>query len=322
MPLETGTFIKDLNASNPAETDGVAQGADHIRLIKSVLQSQFPGLNTADTAVQSTAAQIDAATGAGTDSSGNPLGGTVLAGVPTSPASGVLIPIGGILMWPFPAVPANFLFCNGQTVNITDFPALAAEFATQYGTSNHFGGDGTTTFALPNYSEWTLVGASGMGGVAAAGRFTTAGAGVPTLNAGIGSQTETLSVAQMPNHGHFAPIFDPTHAHGVSDPGHTHVTGVSFASSTSQPAAGPETGTPGPTMASVPENPQTSVGITVGGGGNFGSTLNGTSIGIFGAATGVRVDGNGLDQVQPTGGNAAHPNVQPSIGIGLIMRAI
>ena len=47
MGLETGTTIADLNENWPEGTDNVSQGDDHLRLIKSVLKSQFPNLDCA-----------------------------------------------------------------------------------------------------------------------------------------------------------------------------------------------------------------------------------------------------------------------------------
>lgn len=43
MSLELASFIKDLVAGNPLGSDPKSQGDDHLRLIKSVLQSQFSG---------------------------------------------------------------------------------------------------------------------------------------------------------------------------------------------------------------------------------------------------------------------------------------
>lgn len=43
MSLELASFIKDLVATNPQGTDPKSQGDDHLRLIKGVLQNQFPG---------------------------------------------------------------------------------------------------------------------------------------------------------------------------------------------------------------------------------------------------------------------------------------
>lgn len=46
MPLETATWISDLNSSNPDGADAKSQGDNHLRLIKSVLKNHFPALVT------------------------------------------------------------------------------------------------------------------------------------------------------------------------------------------------------------------------------------------------------------------------------------
>jgi hypothetical protein len=42
MGLESGTYVNDLVTTNPTATDGVTQGDDHLRLIKSTLKTTFP----------------------------------------------------------------------------------------------------------------------------------------------------------------------------------------------------------------------------------------------------------------------------------------
>jgi hypothetical protein len=59
VPLESATYISELVATNPIVTDEISQGDDHIRLTKSVLQTQFPNLGPA--AVTGTAAQLNQA---------------------------------------------------------------------------------------------------------------------------------------------------------------------------------------------------------------------------------------------------------------------
>jgi len=44
MALETGTYIDDLVSTNPAATDLVGQGDDHIRLVKATIKATFPDL--------------------------------------------------------------------------------------------------------------------------------------------------------------------------------------------------------------------------------------------------------------------------------------
>ena len=57
MGLESATYISQLSATNPLATDPISQGDDHLRLIKSVLQSQFSSLGAA--AVSGTAAELN-----------------------------------------------------------------------------------------------------------------------------------------------------------------------------------------------------------------------------------------------------------------------
>lgn len=81
MPLETGTYLPDLNPSNPASTDGLGAGDDHLRFIKSTLKNTFP--NFTDVALASTQTQLDAAVAvtAGTSVSTIPLGTAALPGL-------------------------------------------------------------------------------------------------------------------------------------------------------------------------------------------------------------------------------------------------
>jgi hypothetical protein len=62
MPLETGTYISDLNASNPAGTDTVDKADDHLRFIKSTLLASFPGVTGAVTATHTELNILDGAT--------------------------------------------------------------------------------------------------------------------------------------------------------------------------------------------------------------------------------------------------------------------
>lgn len=47
MPLETATFINQLDAANPLGSDPIAAGDDHIRLIKSAVKATFPNITGA-----------------------------------------------------------------------------------------------------------------------------------------------------------------------------------------------------------------------------------------------------------------------------------
>jgi hypothetical protein len=64
MTVESASFISQLNSSLPAAGDLKSEGDDHMRLIKSVLQGQFPSLGA--TAVTAIAAEINGLVGSTT----------------------------------------------------------------------------------------------------------------------------------------------------------------------------------------------------------------------------------------------------------------
>lgn len=47
-------------------------------------------------------------------------------------------------------VPDGYLSCDGTVYNINDYPALADFIDIEFGSIDNFGGDGTTTFAVPD----------------------------------------------------------------------------------------------------------------------------------------------------------------------------
>jgi microcystin-dependent protein len=90
--------------------------------------------------------------------------------------------LGELKLVPFDFAPTGWAFCNGQLLSIAQNTALFSLLGTQYG------GDGRTTFALPN-----LQGAVPLG----------AGPGYIQGQAG-GASTVQLTLPQMPAHSHAA----------------------------------------------------------------------------------------------------------------------
>lgn len=88
--------------------------------------------------------------------------------------------LGEIKMTGFGFAPRGWALCNGQLLPINQNQALFSLFGTSYG------GDGRTTFALPNLQGRTPIHQS------ASSQAGTAG----------GESTHTLSVAEMPAHVH------------------------------------------------------------------------------------------------------------------------
>lgn len=68
----------------------------------------------------------------------------------TQGVSGSYVPIGCIEAFMGVEAPPDFLVCDGSLHSIASYPQLADHFYEQFGASNHFGGNGTTTFAVPD----------------------------------------------------------------------------------------------------------------------------------------------------------------------------
>jgi microcystin-dependent protein len=93
--------------------------------------------------------------------------------------------IGQITIFGFSFAPRNWAFCNGALLPIVQYQALFSIIGTTYG------GDGRTTFALPNIQNNAVM---NMG----------QGPGLPNYALGetSGVPTVTLSQQQMPSHTH------------------------------------------------------------------------------------------------------------------------
>ncbi len=81
--------------------------------------------------------------------------------------------------------PRSWMLCQGQLLPISQYDALFALIGTTYG------GDGQTTFALPNLQSRIPVGAG-----------NGAGLNAIALGQSAGSESVTLTQAQMPMHAH------------------------------------------------------------------------------------------------------------------------
>lgn len=114
------------------------------------------------------------------------------------------VPVGTILDYAGTTEPEGYLFCYGQAVSRTTYAELFAVISTTYGAGN-----GTTTFNLPDLRGRVIAGQDDMGGTSA-NRLTnqTGGLNGDTLGASGGSETHTLTTAQMPVHTHVQTAHD------------------------------------------------------------------------------------------------------------------
>jgi microcystin-dependent protein len=108
------------------------------------------------------------------------------------------IPSGFIGSTAASSAPTGWLLCHGQAVSRATYADLFTAIGTQFGT-----GDGSTTFNLPDMRGRVAAGIDNMGG-SAANRLTSTvmSPNGNTLGAVGGSQTHTLSTAEMPAHTH------------------------------------------------------------------------------------------------------------------------
>ena len=61
-----------------------------------------------------------------------------------------LMPLGTVINFMGTTAPEYYLACDGTIYNILEYSALSNFFEVQFGSVNYFGGDGTTTFAVPD----------------------------------------------------------------------------------------------------------------------------------------------------------------------------
>lgn len=98
------------------------------------------------------------------------------------------VPVGSLFDFAGSSAPSGYLLCDGSLLLRTSYPALFAVIGTTYGA-----GDGSTTFAIPDFRGRVSVAPDG-----GAGRISSSN----TLGAASGAQTHTLTEAQMPSHRH------------------------------------------------------------------------------------------------------------------------
>lgn len=138
MPLETASFINQLDSANPLGSDPIASGDDHIRLIKAAVKATFPNITGA---VTKTHAEIN-----------NLASQTDLTALSTSTTAAInavaeyKVPSGGIIIWSGAAnaIPSGWVLCNGA--NST--PDLRDRFVVGAGSSYAVGATGGSKDAI------------------------------------------------------------------------------------------------------------------------------------------------------------------------------
>lgn len=81
--------------------------------------------------------------------------------IPAGSGGGDGSPVGTVISYMGKTAPTGYLICDGTVKNVSDYPALAQHIKTQFGSMNYFGGNGTTTFAVPDMRNLFLRGYHG-----------------------------------------------------------------------------------------------------------------------------------------------------------------
>jgi microcystin-dependent protein len=123
------------------------------------------------------------------------------------------VPVGVVNPFAGATAPSGWLLCYGQAVSRTAYPVLFTTLSTTYGS-----GDGSTTFNIPDMRGRAVAGKDDMGGTAASRLTATVLSAANTLGATGGTQTHTMTSAEMPSHTHI----QDSHGHTVRGEAQTY----------------------------------------------------------------------------------------------------
>jgi microcystin-dependent protein len=182
--------------------------------------------------------------------------------------------LGQIIMFAGNFAPRNWAFCQGQILQISEYTALFSILGTTYG------GNGRTTFALPDLRGRAPI---------HSGRAP----GLSTYNLGEkgGLEQVVLNIAQMPEH---------SHTTGDIASEDQHILLSSAAAVNETPKEGDV-----PAVANFPGS------ITAQNVKSFGPPTN--------VVNGQTISGNAGLTISNTGGGASHENRQPYLVINYII---
>jgi len=183
--------------------------------------------------------------------------------------------LGEIILFAGSFPPRSTAYCNGQLLSIAQNQALFSLLGTIYG------GDGRTTFALPDLRGRVPVNSGG----------NSTGPGLTTRRLGQrgGEENHILQINEMPQHNHTATLDNGSASIKINTgDGTTNDPSGNFLAKGLTPAAGP-----------VPANVANI----------YATTSNST----------MAADLSGTPTIGMTGGSQAHNNMQPWLGVNYII---
>ena len=187
--------------------------------------------------------------------------------------------IGQIIMFAGNFAPRDWAFCDGQLLQISENQSLYSILGTTYG------GDGRTTFGLPDFRGRVPIGQGQGNGLTSR-----------IMGEQIGIEDVTLSTAQMPIHSHAA---------------ETTISGSSVTAKLKASSAEGTTNVPLNNYLAKPSN----IGLQ-------SINMYDSSADIEMASDAIEIDLSAVTAnttTDDTGGNSAHNNIQPSLVMNYII---
>lgn len=192
MALESATYVAGLNTANPTAADPIAEGDNHIRLIKAVLKNTFPNLTAAMTADATELNKLDGVTA--TTAELNKLAGLLSTTAELNRLVGLtqnvntIVPAGVIALWSgsVASIPAGWVICDGLngTPDLRDRFVVGA--GNTYAVAATGGQNAITQVPAHTHDAGTLVNAAA-GGHSHTGTTASDGAHTHNLTYGNGS---------------------------------------------------------------------------------------------------------------------------------------
>jgi len=186
MGLETGTYISDLNSSNPVAGDPVNEGDDHLRLIKSTVKATFPSVSGAVSSTHTELNLLDGVTANTTEL--NYVDVTTLGTAQASKAvtADANIDITGV----------RNLTCTG-TITIGSNTATTLQAVYPVGSIYINAAVTTNPATLLGFGTWAAFGA----GRVIVG-YNASDSDFDALQETGGTKTHTLTISELPSHTH------------------------------------------------------------------------------------------------------------------------
>ncbi|MEN9864990.1 MAG: hypothetical protein RL748_580 [Pseudomonadota bacterium] len=213
--------------------------------------------------------------------------------------------MGTVLAVGFNYPPRGWLFCNGQTVPISQNSAMFALLGTMYG------GDGQNTFGIPDLRGRVVVGSQAQGpGLQNVAQGEKAGSNNATVISN-GTATIALSVANMPLHTHTATLnLSGLSANTTINVG-TGTNGGVTALANNGGLTSTVSGSPPSAAIYLPANTAPTAPVALGGVSTTVSATGGT---VTNSNT-----GSGTPLTVPVVSQATISNMQPYLGLNYII---